>query len=280
MGEYFCGWYFRCQSDRQTLAVIPSVHKTNGSKFCAIQLITDSQPFHVRFPYSAFQKKGDLICIGNNRFGRSGLSLELRAPGLRVSGAVRFGAFTPIRYDIMGPFRFVPFMQCRHRVYSMAHRVSGVLTVNGEAYEFRNAVGYAEGDRGRSFPREYAWTQCCFPGGSIMLSVADIPLGRTRFTGVIGIVLLNGKEYRLATYLGGKAVRIKGGEITVRQGRLLLTVKQRDLPGYPLLAPTDGDMTRTIREHPSCRVYYLFKDGDVTLLEYEASNAAFEYEYA
>lgn len=38
-------------------------------------------------------------------------------------------------------------------------------------------------------------------------------------------------------------------------------------------------MTRTIHEHPSCKVYYRFTDGDVTLLELEASNAAFEYEY-
>lgn len=36
MLNYFCGWYFRCQSDWQTLAVIPSVHRTKKSKFCAM----------------------------------------------------------------------------------------------------------------------------------------------------------------------------------------------------------------------------------------------------
>lgn len=50
MRNYFCGWYFRCQSDRQTLALIPSVHRTGKSSFCAIQLITDTQSFHVPFP--------------------------------------------------------------------------------------------------------------------------------------------------------------------------------------------------------------------------------------
>ena len=39
--SYFCGWYFRCQSDKQTLAIIPSVHKTKDSAFCTIQVITD-----------------------------------------------------------------------------------------------------------------------------------------------------------------------------------------------------------------------------------------------
>lgn len=63
-----------------------------------------------------------------------------------------------------------------------------------------------EGDRGYSFPRNYVWTQCSFPDGALMLSIADIPIGGFHFTGVISIVLLHGKEYRLATYLGSKAV--------------------------------------------------------------------------
>ena len=78
-----------------------------------------------------------------------------------------------------------------------------------------------------------------------MLSVADIPLGKLHFTGVIGVVLLHGKEYRLATYLGAKAVRIQNGEIIVRQRRLCLMVKQPGPPGHPLLAPVGGAMTRT-----------------------------------
>ena len=279
MRAYFCGWYYRCQSDNQTLAIIPSVHKAREDNFCTIQLITDTNTFHTQLPYADFNKDGDEIRIGNNRFGRSGASLDIHAPGFCVEGAVRFGGFTPIRYDIMGPFQYVPCMQCRHSVYSMRHRVDGEIRINGVPYVFQNAVGYLEGDRGHSFPKEYIWTQCSFPEGALMLSVADIPLGRFHFTGVIGIVLLHGKEYRLATYLGAKAVKIEDGEVIVKQGRLCLTVRQLDLPGHPLHAPVGGAMTRTIHEHPSCKVYYRFTDANVTLLEFEAPNAAFEYEY-
>ena len=67
-----------------------------------------------------------------------------------------------------------------------------------------------------------------------MLSVADIPLGKFHFTGVIGIVLLHGKEYRLAAYMGAKAVKNKDGEIIIRQGRLCMTVKRLGSPGHPL----------------------------------------------
>ena len=55
MRNYFCGWYFRCQSDQQTLALIPSVHRTKGCQSCARQLITDTQSFHVPFSCTEFQ---------------------------------------------------------------------------------------------------------------------------------------------------------------------------------------------------------------------------------
>lgn len=279
MREYFCGWYYLCRSDDQTLAVIPSVHKTKNAEFCTIQLITDTRAFHAQFPYDAFQKDDGQIRIGSNRFGADGLTLDMYTPKLCVTGSLRFGAFTPIKYDIMGPFRYVPFMQCRHSVYSMHHTVDGEILVNGSPYVFHQAVGYLEGDRGHSFPKEYAWTQCSLSDGALMLSVADIPFGGFHFTGVIGVVLLRRKEYRLATYLGAKAIRIKNGGITIQQGRLRLTVKRLGPSGHPLCAPVGGAMTRTIHEHPACRVYYRFSDGDTTLLELEAPNAAFEYEY-
>lgn len=279
MRSYFCGWYFRCQSDRQTLAVIPSIHKTRESKYCAIQLITDTQSFHVKFPYSVFQKQDKHICIAGNRFGKEGITLDIQTPELRANGSVRFGPFTPIKYDIMGPFRYVPFMQCRHSVFSMRHSVDGTISINETPYVFQDAIGYIEGDRGYSFPKNYTWTQCSFPDGALMLSIADIPFGCFHFTGVIGIVLLHGKEYRLATYLGAKAVKIEDGEITVRQGGFTLSVKPQKQSGYPLRAPVSGAMVRTIHEHPSCSVSYHFEENGTTLLELDAPNAAFEYEY-
>ena len=69
MREYFCGWYYRCQSVHQTLAIIPSVHKTKHSDFCTIQFITDTDVFQTHFPYDDFQEGANIIRIGNNCFG-------------------------------------------------------------------------------------------------------------------------------------------------------------------------------------------------------------------
>ena len=279
MSRYFYGWYFRCQSDQQTLAIIASYHKAGECNCCEIQFVTETEAFRISFPFSDLKINGSSLRIANNHFGTDGVRLNIQNTELRVTGNIRFGPFTKLQYDIMGPFRFLPFMQCRHSVYSMHHMVNGKISINGQTYSFHNDVGYMEGDRGRSFPTEYVWTQCSFPEGALMLSIADIPLGSLHFTGVIGIVYLNGMEYRLATYLGAKAIKIKPDEIIIRQGRYALSICPTRISGHPLHAPVSGAMIRTIHEHPSCRVYYRFAYNDIPILELDAANAAFEYEY-
>ena len=192
---------------------------------------------------------------------------------------MRFGAFTPIKYDIMGPFRFVPFMECRHSVLSMYHTVDGVIEINGEKFVFDGDVGYIEGDRGHSFPKNYAWTQCFFDGGSLMLSVADIPFGPAHFTGIIGVIHSGGKERRIATYLGAKASKISDGEIVIKQRKTIFTAKLIEKHAHPLYAPVGGKMTRIIRESASCRAYYKLEEDGKTVLELESEKASFEYEY-
>lgn len=279
MRNYFCGCYFKCQSDMQTVAVIPARHETNGMRYCSIQLITGRSAWNIDFPYAAYARRADGVHIGENRFSQNGLRLCLDTPQLSAAGTLRFGPLTPLRYDIMGPFCCVPFMQCRHSVFSMRHTVNGSLTVNGETCAFENAIGYLEGDRGCSFPRTYAWTQCSFPNGSLMLSAADIPFGLFHFTGVIAAIWWHGREYRLATYLGAKATRIQNGEIEIRQGAYTLTARLLEPAAHPLRAPSGGAMTRTIRESAACRAAYRFQKNGKTLFAFTSDTASFEYEY-
>lgn len=281
MRDYFSGWYFKCQSDKQTLAVIPAVHKSKGKESCSIQLITEEGAWNIGVPFYKFHdpKHHFHILAGKNYFSKKGMKLCLDTPDCSATGTVRFGAFSPIRYDIMGPFRYVPFMECRHRILSMKHSVTGELCINGIKYCFSHGVGYIEGDCGYSFPKEYAWTQCSFPEGSLMLSVADIPFGRYHFTGIISIVHWRGKEYRLATYLGAKAVKLENGEIIIQQGDMRLSARLVEKHSHPLSAPINGAMSRTIHESASCRASYCFQKNSHTLFSFESSNASFEYEY-
>ncbi len=277
--EFFYGWYFKCQSDTRTLAVIPAVHGTGGKCTCSVQIITEEQAWTAEFPGDSFRRKGKSISIGRNRFGERGVRLDIHVPGLEVEGELDFGLLSPPEYDIMGPFCLVPFLECRHSVWSMRHKVWGTVRINETACTFDGAAGYWEGDRGRSFPREYIWTQCIFPGGALMLSVADIPLTGFHFRGIIGFVLLHGREYRLATYLGAKAVRVQNGTVRVAQGSLELEARLLERADHPLKAPIGGAMARTIHESPACRAGYGLRENGRTLLAFESDRASFKYEY-
>ncbi len=281
MKEYFFGRYFKCCGADGTLAVIPAFHRTGGVTTASVQVITDEGAWNLSFPAEAYrsEKDGFGVTVGTCAFRRSGLELDLDGEGLSLHGAVSFGPFTPLRGDVMGPFRFVPFMECRHSVYSVRHGLSGAVSVNGKRFSFDGGEGYIEGDRGVSFPRVYAWTQSFFPGGSLMLSTAEIPLGPRRFTGIIGFVYLDRTEYRIATYRGAKAVRIADGRVEVRQGDLIFTAALLEKEPHPLRAPVSGAMVRTIRESASCRAAYTLSVGGKTLLDVGSPAASFEYEY-
>lgn len=277
--EYFKGLYFKCANNKQTIAFIPSVHYYNGKTNALLQIITDNEACQLPFPQIKFREKPLLAKLGRNIFSQNGIKLNINTKKLNVHGALKFGKLTPIGYDIMGPFKYVPFMQCRHSVYSMAHRVDGNITINDQRYEFKNGVGYIEGDRGRSFPKRYVWTQCNFGNNSLMLSAADIPLFGFCFTGMICVVMLNGKEHRLATYLGSKLEYVGSNSITVSQGEYELTAKLIKKNAHPLSAPVNGKMSRTIHESASCTAYYRFSfDGNV-LCEFKSDRASFEFEY-
>lgn len=279
MRNYFYGWYLKCQSDTQTLAVIPALHRTKRKKTCSVQIITENDTWTVSFPMGTFRRTEKNIFIGGNRFGEKGVRLAIQTPDLTVRGKLDFGSLTPLKYDIMGPFSLIPFLECHHSVWSMEHSVRGTVSVNGQKYSFRNARGYWEGDRGRSFPQKYVWTQCSFPGGSLMLSVADIPLGGFHFNGVIAVVLWQGRQYRLATYLGAKAVRIQDGTVRIVQNRMVLEARLPEKSGKPLKAPVKGNMTRTIHESAACKASYRFQTGNRVLFSFETDRASFEYEF-
>ena len=213
MASQFRGWYFKCQSKEHTLALIPAIHQGPKGRECSFQLISPENSQTVSLPSQGATLRWDRLEGQMNGFSFSpkGLTLHISTSETRLRGQLSFGPPASLSQDIMGPFRYVPFLECRHRVYSMAHSVEGRLEWNGRIFSFSPGRGYIEGDQGRSFPKRYVWSQCLFPQGSLMLSVASIPLGPFSFTGVLALVRFLGQEYRLATYLGARAEKNPAG---------------------------------------------------------------------
>ena len=280
--NYFFGRYFKCCGADGAVAFIVARHKNGKKESASLQVITPAGAHSAPFPIEQYIDPGDgfSVRLGENRFKKTGLTLHLDTPDLHLSGELRFGAFAPIKGDVMGPFRFVPFLQCRHSVYSMEHTVNGEVTVNGQAYRFDGGRGYIEGDRGRSFPKEYLWTHCFGDNCSVMLSVAHIPFGALHFTGVIGEVRMGAQSYRIATYRGAKVASRGKGTVVIAQKDLTLTARLIYKNAAPLLAPDRGQMARVIRESVSCTAHYTLTRNGETLLDFERGDASFEYEYS
>ena len=112
-----------------------------------------------------------------------------------------------------------------------------------------------------------------------MLSVADIPMASLHFTGIIGAILWQGKEYRIATYLGARVVQMQNNMVRIIQGNLELEAWLLEASGRPLKAPAKGDMVRTIHESASCRAFYRFRRKGCALFAFETDRASFEFEY-
>lgn len=253
---YFSGRYYKHQKAGNTICFI--VGEASEGSF--LQVITNDKILQF--------DKTDTCHVNVN-----GFAIDLP----EIHGSVTYGPFSAIRSDIMGPFRFLP-MQCRHEVISLWHRLAGGFWVEGQWIDLNGGTGYIEGDRGRSFPKEYLWLHCndfterC----SIMVSVADIPLCGIHFRGCICAVWYKEKEYRLATYRNVRIVAASPEHLILVQGKFRLDIEIDSRDFHPLKAPKSGQMTETIHESNCSRARFRFWAGVTPLFDLTSENCSFE----
>lgn len=282
--RYFEGWYLKHQAKGgNALALIPAFHiDDNGRRSASLQVVTDSEAWWLEYPDTEFQaaERRFQIRVGPCHIHEEGIRIEMEEDGLSLHGSLRYGAFTPLKSDIMGPFRFLAGMECAHGVISMGHALNGQLVLNGETIDFSGGMGYIETDRGRSFPGAYLWTQCGWAEpryNSLMLSIATIPLPLGGFTGCICAVFHRGREYRLATYRGAKIEHWSRRGAVIRQGNYRLEVELLNENRHPLHAPVTGKMSRTIHESLCAVVRYRFLYNKRIIFEHTDPYASFEF---
>lgn len=295
--SFFEGWYFKHQAGNSILAFIPGYcTNANGKSSAFIQIIMNESSYSIPFSIDDFSvdRRRRIIRLGNNIFSRKGIRIDINTPEIQIQGQLIYGKISPIRYTIMGYFKYFPFMECKHEILSMYHKVYGCIICNGRKYNFKPGTGYVEKDLGYSFPKTYQWIQCSqFPGNlcSVFLSIADIPYHGINFTGCICNILHQGREYRLATYLGVKILKNTKKEVCLKQGRYVFRIILDDKASgtleeasgektgftHELFAPLQGDMTRIIKEqHLICGRFMLYEKNKL-IFDLNSSNVSYEY---
>ena len=279
MKKYFFGHYFKLQSNNETIALIPSYSRCGKSYFASIQIITNDISYVIDFPFNEYKKgKGYEVKIGNNIFNKDGIKLDIDDK-IKLKGEIKFNNIKTKKLNIMGIFNYIPFMECKHMVKSIKHNINGKLYLNDKEYDFNNSLCYIEGDKGRSFPKEYSWNQALFNDGSIMFSIATIPFGLFKFIGVIGFINYKGKTKRFGTYNFTKVKKISSDEIIIKKGKHKIFINILKKNNYPLKAPVLGKMDRIIKESATCIIKYKYMIKDKIIFDETINNASFEYEF-
>ncbi|MEG0133476.1 MAG: tocopherol cyclase family protein [Clostridium sp.] len=280
--NFFEGWYFKHQKDNNTIAFIPGINiDDKGNRLAFIQVITNTNSYNINYPFDEFlvDNKSLEVVIGNNIFSERGIKLNIESEDISISGSIKYGEITPIKYDIMGPFSVIPFMECNHGVISLYHELSGEIFVNCERINLSGGRGYIEKDWGSSFPKTYHWVQCndfkkdkC----CVMVSIADIPFMGLNFKGCICVVYYKGKEYRFATYNGVKIINCTNKLIELKRGKYRLEIQVKGENPQKLLAPNRGEMSRTIHENAACVASFKFYASDKLLFNLSSNNCSLE----
>ncbi|MGB1970989.1 MAG: tocopherol cyclase family protein [Flavobacteriaceae bacterium] len=291
--RFFEGWYYKIISADQkaAFAIIPGIAMDEqGQKQVFIQVLDGkkcSAVYH-RFDESTFDPHPKIhhLKIRDNTFSLQKMTLHL--PGLQ--GEVTFDGLNPwsnslFSPGIMGPFSFVPLMECYHGILSMDHRLTGQLIVDGKPVNFSDGRGYMEKDWGHSFPEGYIWMQSNHfseKGTSLKASIAKIPWLGSSFIGHIAGVLHQGQLIEFTTYNGTKLVKCNTTPKTVmivmenKKYRLEIQALREKATG--LAAPIAGFMDGRIEESMNAKINVLLFDKrkKKPILEDQGTSAGIE----
>tara|TARA_B100000900_G_scaffold412238_1_gene433610 strand:- start:773 stop:1747 length:975 start_codon:yes stop_codon:yes gene_type:complete len=291
--RFFEGWYYKVVNKSQTraFAIIPGIAMDeNGNKQSFIQVldgINNIAKYH-KFDAAEFKPtpRKHSLKIANNYFSKDSISLNL--PDLE--GDLKFQNLSPwsnslLSPGIMGPYSFIPFMECYHGIISMNHNILGSLKYNNANISFDKGKGYMEKDWGHSFPKAYIWMQSNHfskPDISLKSSIAIIPWMKSSFIGHIAGILIDDKLIEFTTYNGTKVnkchIFIDKVEIEMENSSHLLKIIAYREKSTTLAAPISGFMDGRIDESmkASIEVNLFDKKKKIVLLNDIGKSAGIE----
>lgn len=296
---FFEGWYFKAENrdGSSVFAVIFGVSVNSKDPHAFIQFFDgkNRRADYFTFPLSSFSADNSSfdIKIGKNRLSAKKCFLDINFEGREIHADIDINNIIPIEKNLfqpgaMGPFGYLPFLECNHHVISMNHTLCGEISVDLTPLRLDGGRGYMEKDWGTSFPSSYVCLQTnrfTDSDASFMFSLAKVPLMGLRFTGMISILRLKKREFRFATYNASRTeiLNLSKNEFSALiQGRNntleVVAFKGEDAQ---LKSPVSGMMASKIGESLRGEVFVSLKNRRGELLfEGKGGNAGVEIEAA
>lgn len=290
--HYFEGWYFKNTNGKETISFIPGININENEKKAFIQVITNYTSYFISYPIEEFRFNVNpfYLQIRKNIFSPNQMQIDIQdsKQDLSISGKIKYSHHNTIHTNvvnpnIMGPFSYLPFMECNHAILSMQNSIQGEIKLNEKRMKFNQGIGYMEKDWGTSFPKSYIWCQgndFKKTDASFMLSIANIPLKILEFKGIICVLMIDHKEYKFTTYNHTKLIDYQLDEkllsITLQKGKYRLTVQSIYDNHSKLLAPVKGKMEKTIKESISSTLMVTLKEQNNTIFKDTSINCGLE----
>lgn len=295
--NYFEGWYYKIIDGKteNALAVIPGISLGQGKEdrhaFIQVLDARHGSVRYLRFNIAEFEYNQDRFQfrIADNFFSDREIHLNILEQDWSMTGHLTFDGIvkfprTFLRPGIMGPYTFVPFMECYHDIVNIHHNIAGQLDISGQRIDFDGGYGYIEKDRGRSFPEAWIWLQSNhFETGdvSLMFSIARIPWLRGYFSGFISFIRISDKIHLFSTYTRAKVTKLNDQDnhlqVAMEDRHLKMIIDVEYSSGGVLKAPKNGLMEREILESISAvaRVKLVDRKGAI-LFEGEGTHTGLE----
>ena len=282
--NYFEGWYFKhVSADRSHVwSFIPGISLSGEGRHAFIQVLNGRTGESHVFEYGVdefFASRKTLdIHLGQSHFKSGGISLKLKNEMRKIEGNIAYSSSvnypsTFINPGIMGWYSFVPFMECKHGVYSMRHHLSGGLQIDQQYIEFEGGTGYIEKDWGTSFPESWAWLHCnTFDSSktSFTFSVAKIPWLGSYFIGFISFLYMEGRFINFSTWSKARIEKLEYNgnklHIQILNKKYKLEAEAVNKQAGLLKAPVKGSMTRIIKETVDADIVLKLSDHSGHLL--------------
>lgn len=290
--NYFEGWYFKNTNNEKGISFIPGINIDGKNKKAFIQVITNDTSYFINYSINDFKFNFNpfYIQIGNNTFSKKGIHIDIKdnSQNLKLYGDIKYSNsknihtsfFSP---NIMGPFSYIPFMECNHAILSMKSSIYGSININNNEMNFNNDTGYIEKDWGCSFPKSYIWCQgnnFQKSNSSFMLSIADIPFKFINFRGIICALIINNQEFKFTTYNNAKLIRYDVDNhsinIILKKGSYFLNIQSKYDRGLKLSAPVKGKMQKDIFESITSSITVTLKKNNSVIFSDKSTNCGLE----
>jgi len=252
----------------------------------------DNISHYYRFPLETFSSSTDEFIIKidkeKNLFSYEKLIINLQPNdgddatesfqmNLTLSSHMSTPDLSWIAPGTMGPYSWIPTMQCYHHVLSMKYNIQGSIQINQDENITISGIGYLEKDWGHSFPSIWIWGQAnqwknlpSTSSASLFFSLALIPwYFNIEFAGFLLVFEYNHEFYRFNTYLqsivNNLTVDKNTNQLSFNVYDVLFEYKLHisthlnpleNINGAMLYGPRNGRMEKFVKEILAKNIYF------------------------